>query len=346
MFINKYRPHKLSEVIGQTKTVERLKNLIASGSLSNSLIFLGPTGLGKTSMARIIARLINCENKNACGHCDNCKALDGQNHPDYEELNGAKHSGIDDVRSILSQARFKPIMGLKRFIVIDEAQRLSPAALQCLLKDAEEPAEDTVFIICSMEPDKIEKSLHTRMTKFWFDFPPNIELRKLVTRINESVNSPALKNVLEDEAKLSDCVDKSQGSIREFVQVLESLVHGGEYHDVPVDVDQDRLVKINIIKYCKSQSDEQYIVELAQTLADVKNYWLFYTSSMKTINFLINYNPNVFSSKFADKFYEGIGRPAGLLKLAQLNKKLVEYSPLVLTATSAHIQNYCFAAFS
>lgn len=345
MFINTFRPSKLSEVIGQKKIVERFKTLLSSGSLPHSMVFLGPSGLGKTSMARILARLINCEHKSACGKCDNCLAMIQGSHPDYQELNGARHSGIDDVRSILSQSHFKPIMGQKRFVVIDEAQKLSPAALQCLLKDIEEPSPDTVFIVCSMEPDKIEKALHTRMAKFWFEFPETPDLVNLVNRINETVKSEVLTTLAAAPDQVADCVDKSQGSIREFVQVLEALVNGGSYENLQVDADQDRLVKMNLIKYCVL-ADEEYLCYLATTLSQVKNYWLFYTSTMKTINFLTNYDSNVYSSKFADKFFEGNSRGARLAQLAEINRKLVHYSPLVLTATSAHIQNYCFAAFS
>jgi len=278
MLVKTLRPHKFSEVIGQQEVIRSLKQLITSGTVPHAMGFLGATGLGKTTVARLVARYINCDSptQRGCGVCANCTALASGNHPDYLEYNGGNQTGVDEIRELISSVRFRPMLGKKRIVVIDEAQALTPQAQACLLKELEEPSSpDTVFIVCSMDPEKLSRALHTRMQKFQFVEPSNAELRPLLLRIQESIGSPAVQAVIDDSDKFDQVVNIAAGSIREFVQIIDALIHGSDYETTIATLDSTELARkivlASAVLHLKDEFNPSVVASVVQHVINCKN---------------------------------------------------------------------------
>ena len=158
-FARKYRPKKFSEVVGQTAAVRTLKNAIKTNRVAHAYIFAGPRGVGKTTIARILAKVLNCLNPTPegepCGECEHCKAIDKGNFPDLVEIDAASNRGIDDIRQLKESVSYAPIKGKYKVYIIDEAHMLTKEAFNALLKTLEEPPPRTVFVLCTTELDKI-----------------------------------------------------------------------------------------------------------------------------------------------------------------------------------------------
>jgi DNA polymerase III subunit gamma/tau len=186
--INKYRPHKLEDLVGQKKVASAVKGMITTGNVPPAILLVGTTGTGKTTTARLIARYLMCEKGTACGKCESCKlSLDHGGHPDYLEHNCASEGGKDFVKSIATVATLHPTIGRLRVIVLDEVHGLSPSARESLLKPLEEPPEHTLWILATTEAHAIKDSLKGRCNTL------------TLTPVAEEDLIPYLKNVLENE---------------------------------------------------------------------------------------------------------------------------------------------------
>ena len=167
----KYRPQKLKEVVGQDFTVRTLTNAFAQEKLAHAFLFTGIRGVGKTTIARIIAMGLNCEaeNKpiaNPCGICSNCKAILQDRYEDVLEIDAASNTGVDDVREIISSLKYRPSKGSYKVFIIDEVHMLSNSAFNALLKTIEEPPSFVKFIFCTTEVQKIPITIVSRCQKY------------------------------------------------------------------------------------------------------------------------------------------------------------------------------------
>ena len=140
---NKYRPQTFDEVVGQRGIVRTLKNAIASGKIAHAYLFSGPRGTGKTTMARLFAKALNCECGlgEQCNKCSNCLAVTDGSHPDVVEIDAASNNGVDQVRELIDKVRYAPIKGRYKIYIIDEVHMMSQGAFNALLKTLEEPPE-------------------------------------------------------------------------------------------------------------------------------------------------------------------------------------------------------------
>lgn len=228
----RYRPKVLSGLIGQDHIVSQIEGIVKTNKIPSAIMIYGPTGLGKTTTARIIVRYLNCLNPDTethrpCGECRSCQMKD---HPDVYEMNAADARGIDDVRQIISQAKNMPTIGKKRFIIIDEAQQFPSLSQQALLKPIEEPPKDTVWIICTMSPEKMIPAIAKRCMRLQVKpVEPEILVKRLaLIAKKEGVD---FKTIPDGMKVLKTIADFANGGVRDAISSLESVLfafHGNK----------------------------------------------------------------------------------------------------------------------
>lgn len=224
-FARKYRPKFFREVIGQEVPVKVLKNAVRSKRISHAYLFAGPRGVGKTTIARILAKSLNCINPQdgePCGTCENCIEIDRGNFPDLIEMDAASNRGIDDIRAIREAVSYTPIKGKFKVYIIDEAHMLTKEAFNALLKTLEEPPPRTVFILCTTEYEKIIPTILSRCQRIIFG------------RVSEEKVVEYLKNICEQEnlkyteEALRSIAQASEGCMRDAASLLDQASVFGE----------------------------------------------------------------------------------------------------------------------
>lgn len=222
----KYRPRRLQDLIGQEHIAAQIRGMFQSRKMPAAIMLSGSTGLGKTTTARMLSRMVNCQNFNfetteACGECHSCRLED---HPDVLELNAADSRGIDDVRNLIQQSRNMPTVGNKRIFILDESQQFSPQAQQALLRPIEEPPKHTLWIICTMSPEKVLPAIAKRCLSLHVK---PVEPEVLMKRLYRIAKREGLDfKELDDGSKvLRTIADLADGGVRSSVQLLESVLY-------------------------------------------------------------------------------------------------------------------------
>ena len=179
----KYRPRNLNELdLGDVG--ESLKKILSKKSIPHAFLFAGPKGTGKTSAARILAKMVNCESKNPpCGNCDQCLSIDKGNNLDVIEMDAASHRGIDDVRILRDAVKLTPVSAKKKIYIIDEAHMLTTEASNALLKTLEEPPEHVIFILATTNPEKLIDTIRSRTTYIPFRKAKSEEIVRSLKRV-------------------------------------------------------------------------------------------------------------------------------------------------------------------
>lgn len=221
----KYRPKAFNEVIGQEVVTTILKNAFITNRLTHAYIFAGHKGVGKTTIARILAKLLNCLNPKEgepCNACENCLSIDKGSFPDLIELDAASNRGIDEIRNLKEEALYVPIKGKQKVYIIDEAHMLTKEAFNALLKIIEEPPPKTTFILCTTEIDKIIPTIQSRCQKFHFERVSQENIIKYLESILKKENVPYEENALKTIALASD------NSLRDAATLLDQAIVFGE----------------------------------------------------------------------------------------------------------------------
>jgi len=217
----KYRPRTFDQVVGQTHITETLKKAIESGRIAQAYIFSGTRGTGKTTMARILAKALNCVNgptPNPCNECEVCTAVDTGEDVDVIEIDGASHNSVEDVRELRSNASYTPARSRYKIYYIDEVHMLSNAAFNALLKTLEEPPAHVKFIFATTEPHKIPLTIQSRCQRFDFrNIPPDA----ILARLADICKREKLK---AEEGALALVSRFAQGSMRDAESLLDQVV--------------------------------------------------------------------------------------------------------------------------
>ncbi|HLD45148.1 MAG TPA: DNA polymerase III subunit gamma/tau, partial [bacterium] len=217
----KYRPQNFLEVLGQGPVVKTLQNAIENNRLHHAYLFSGVRGVGKTSMARILAKSINCEKGptiTPCQVCGPCVAITQGNSLDVMEIDGASHNSVENVRDLREQVKYLPTSGKYKIVIIDEVHMLTGPAFNALLKTLEEPPQHIIFIFATTEPHKLPVTILSRCQKYDF--------RKL----NTTTLQAHLKNIaMNENVEISDealrlVTQCAQGSVRDGVSLLDQVL--------------------------------------------------------------------------------------------------------------------------
>ncbi len=299
----KYRPSSFEELIGQEAISQTLSLALDSKRLSHAYLFSGLRGSGKTSTARIFAKALICDNgptSNPCGECVHCSMAEQNRHIDIIEMDAASNRGIDDIRDLVEQTKYKPASAGYKIFIIDEVHMLTPPAFNALLKTLEEPPEYVKFILATTDPLKLPATILSRTQHFRFK---RISAVKVVHHLSHILN---LENIEYEPQALEILARSGNGSLRDTLTLLDqAIIYSKNFVDVKTVTDMLGLVDPNFIaNIFKAVFVKDYaaLVEYTKVLED-------YEAEM-VVDELISYlkermfaNDALFSTLILDRFF-------------------------------------------
>src|SRR6516164_4014058 len=219
----KYRPQRFSDVIGQEHVTRTLKNAIEQQRIAHGYIFSGHRGIGKTTVARILAMALNCRSKDhpvaePCGVCDSCTEIRAGNSVDVIEIDAATNRGIDEIRELREAARYRPARDRFKIYILDEAHQITDAAFNALLKTLEEPPDHIVFMMATTQPEDIPQTVRSRCQHFNFRTVRFEEVLGQLRKIAER------ENIAAEEDALALLAEAGDGSMRDALSILDQAI--------------------------------------------------------------------------------------------------------------------------
>ncbi len=285
----KYRPQNFNEIVGQEIIVKTIYNSIKDNKIPNAYLFTGIRGTGKTTLARLIAKGINCKNgiDKVCNenYCEHCEAISNSNHLDVLEMDAASKTGVDDIRELIEFSRYAPSSAKFKIFIIDEVHMLSKQAFNALLKTLEEPPEHLKFIFCTTEIKKIPVTVISRTQRFDLSRVKSAELFNYIKHIKDKEKG----NVSDDAIKL--IVKISEGSVRDALSLLDrGLINNSD----------GSLLDLNIAQKIFGYFDKSFLIDLFDKIfegdetAVVDMYRSIYDSGIE---------PKIFLNDFLEVLY-------------------------------------------
>lgn len=263
----KYRPKNFEEVAGQKEIVKTIKTSLRNGKTSHAYLFTGPRGVGKTTLARLIAKGVNClENgitDEPCNRCENCLAINNGTFLDMVEIDAASNRGIDEIRQLKGKINYQPVKGRKKIYIIDEVHMLTKEAFNALLKTLEEPPEHVIFILATTEADKILPTIISRCQRYDFKTLSLNDMKEQLRFIgkNEGVDIP------DDVLEL--IYESSGGSVRDAVSILERIMVTCLGEEITLEKSEE------VLGVTSAKKMEEFLMEIKE-----KNY----TKLVKTLD--------------------------------------------------------------
>ena len=277
----KYRPQTFAEVIGQEHVVQTLTNAISSGMISHAYLFSGPRGTGKTTLARLLAKAVNCENRKSgeyepCNKCSSCLEIMQGNEMDLIEIDAASHRGIDEIRELRDGIKFVPTKSKYKVFILDEAHQLSKDAANALLKTLEEPPSHAIFVLATTEIHKMIPTVISRCQRFDFR---RLTLPEIIKRLEIIAGKEKVK---VERAALELIALNSGGAIRDSEGLLDqALTFAGSRGEIKAEDIKDLLglVEVELVaKFCdflcqkKASEAINFLNEVTDRGADLQEF--------------------------------------------------------------------------
>jgi len=241
MYYTKYRPQKFTEVCRPNEAADVLSKQVQTGKTVHAYLFIGPRGTGKTTVARILAKSLNCTklkaNGDPCDKCSNCESIKAGSYVDLIEIDAASNRGIDDIRELKDKIKLAPTMGKKKIYIIDEVHMLTTEAFNAILKTLEEPPKNTNFILCTTEDHKIPATIKSRCQVFRFK---RATVPQIIEKLKQIAESEKIKI---SDIELKKIAEASLGGFRDAETLLQQVTEG----------------EINIDSLLSASSKEKYI---------------------------------------------------------------------------------------
>jgi DNA polymerase-3 subunit gamma/tau len=251
----KWRPRTFDDVIGQGHITRALRNALIQNRVRHAYLFNGPRGTGKTTMARLLAKAVNCQHKDParrpCGECRFCEAIDEGRFLDLIEIDAASHNGVDDVRDLRDKIAFAPGEGRFKVYIFDEVHRFSGAAFDALLKTLEEPPEHAIFVLATTELDKVPATIRSRALIFEFR---RVSVHEVADRLQLIAEN---EGFAIDRAVLELVAQQGTGSVRDSISLLDQLI-----------ADPDEAISLELAERVLGTAGSRVVGKLVQAVVD------------------------------------------------------------------------------
>ncbi len=305
----KYRPQSLDDLVGQDLVKKNLLSSFQGKKLSHAYLFVGPRGTGKTSTARILAKMVNCQDENPpCNKCEICLSITDGSSLDLIEIDAASNRGIEDIRSLREKIKLAP-MGRKKVYIIDEVHMLTTEAFNALLKTLEEPPRHALFILATTDAGKIPQTIISRVQRLDFKLATTAELQEALEKIVR------MEKINIDEGALKLLIKRSDGSFRDGVKLLDQV--SSNEGKITSEILEKFLRETNFEKLLKllenfAEKDTTHalslIVKEVEDGMDIKEFILSLMQILRSIIFIKNNLGEIIKESYSEENYQDLAK--------------------------------------